>query len=162
VRFRTLFIAGVGASLLLASACGSSGDERSKPRTTSPATTTTLTVLQRFDQEAVRSVTLAFMHAVAHGDGATACALLTPAAQEKTASDPRDAGSGTTCESGIVEVARRLTVSGLTTATENSRVTNVEIRDDHARVEIETAGKAGSADLDRVNGQWLVGTLPQT
>ena len=102
------------------------------------------------------------MHALAHGDGATACALMTPPAQEQTANDSRAAGRGTTCESGVVEVARRLGASGLTSATENSRVTNVEIHDDQAQVVIETAGKAGPADLDRVNGQWLVGTAPQT
>jgi hypothetical protein len=160
MRFRTLLIAGVGASLLLASACGSSDEERSKPRTIS-APTTTLTVLQRFDEEAVRSVTLAFMHAVAHGDGATACALMNPAAQEQIATESREAGAST-CESGVVEDARRLGASGLTTATENSRVTNVEIHDDQAHVVIETAGKVGPADLDRVNGQWLVGTPPQS
>jgi hypothetical protein len=87
---------------------------------------------------------------------------MTHAAQEHTANDSRSAGRGTTRESGIVEVARRLGASGLTTATENSRVTNVEILDDQAQVVIETAGKAVPADLDRVNGQWLVGTPPRS
>lgn len=108
------------------------------------------------DDHAIRGVVKSYFAAVANKDGPGACALMSPTAQAKTASDATKAKVGTTCAAGMAEVGRRVQAGGGQQALLTTKVSSVRITGAHASAALLTLGQKGGIFLHKLGGRWLV------
>jgi hypothetical protein len=119
--------------------------------------------------DAVRGTVVSWYSAVARGDGAKACALMTEAGRKRDLT----AGGGivepggsvraapATCEAQVQATGRELARAGLATEVNAAIVRDVRMLDDRATVSAEFAQRRQALVLRRVAGRWLVDGAPR-
>jgi hypothetical protein len=120
--------------------------------------------------DAVRKTVVSWYSAVARGDGAKACALMTEAGRKRDLT----AGGGivvepggsvraapATCEGQVQATGRELARAGLATEVHAAIVRDVRVLDDRATVSAEFAQRRQALVLRRVAGRWLVDGAPR-
>jgi hypothetical protein len=119
--------------------------------------------------EAVRKTVVSWYSAVAGGDGAKACALMTEAGRRRDLNAGRgivlEPGGSVrtapaTCEAQVEATGRELAHAGLANDVNAAIVRDVHVLDDQATVTAEFAQRRQSLVLRRVAGQWLVDGAP--
>lgn len=118
--------------------------------------------------ELVRDTVVSWYSAVARGDGAKACALMTEAGRRRDL-----AGGGivvepggqahaapASCEAQVKAASRELARAGLAAQVSAAIVRGVRVFDDRATVTAEFAQRRQSLVLRRVGGRWLVDGAP--
>jgi len=119
--------------------------------------------------ELVRDTVVSWYLAVARGDGAKACALMTEAGRRRDLA----AGGGivvesggqvhatpASCEAQVKTASGELARAGLAAQVSAAMVRGVRVRDDRATVATEFAQRRQSLVLRRVAGRWLVDGAP--
>jgi hypothetical protein len=119
--------------------------------------------------DAVRKTVVSWYSAVARGDGANACALMTEAGRKRDLT----AGGGivlepggsvrttpATCEAQVQATGRELAHAGLATEVNAAIVRDVRVVDDRATVSAEFAQRRQALVLRRVADRWLVDGAP--
>jgi hypothetical protein len=117
----------------------------------------------------VRETVVSWYSAVARGDGAKACALMTEAGRGRDLV----AGGGivvepggqvhaapASCEAQVKAAGRELARTGLAAQVSAVMVLGVRVRDDRATVTTEFAQRRQTLALRRVAGRWLVDGAP--
>ncbi len=117
------------------------------------------------DDELVRNTVVAWYSAVARGDGAKACALMTEAGRKRDL----DAGGGivlepggsvrtapATCEARVQAFGRELARGDLAPAVNAATIRGVRVLGDRATATSEFGQRQQSLVLRRVVGRWLV------
>jgi hypothetical protein len=120
--------------------------------------------------DAVRRTVVSWYSAVARGDGANACALMTEAGRKRDLT----AGGGivvepsgsvraapATCEAQVQATGRELARAGLASEVNAAIVRDVRVLDDRATVSAEFAQRRQALVLRRVAGRWLVDGAPR-
>jgi hypothetical protein len=120
--------------------------------------------------DAVRKTVVSWYSAVARGDGANACALMTEAGRKRDLT----AGGGivlepggsirtapATCEAQVQATGRELARTGLATEVNAAIVRDVRVLDDRATVLAEFAQRRQALVLRHVAGRWLVDGAPR-
>jgi hypothetical protein len=125
---------------------------------------------QPSDAALVQKTVVSWYQALARGDGAAACALMTPAARK------RDLSSGpavtlqpdgsikkqpTTCKALIEAAGRELTEGGVAPSVNDAVVQTVDILNDQATVTAAFASRQQSLLLRRSGGQWRIDGVPR-
>jgi hypothetical protein len=118
---------------LLVAACGSSGKSKSRL----PA-----------DVQAASTVVQRWLSAVAAGNGAAACRLMTRSYQARLVS-----GSPSTCPSALSTVAYNLTASEKAMLSK-AKIAKAKVSGGKARVHVK--GEKGAAVLIKHSGHWLI------
>jgi hypothetical protein len=124
----------------------------------------------RSQDDAVRKAVVSWYSAVARGDGAEACALMTEAGRKRDLT----AGGGivvepggsvraapATCEAQVQATGRELARTGLANEVSAAIVRDVRVLDDRATVSAEFAQRRQALVLRRVAGRWLVDGAPR-
>jgi hypothetical protein len=119
--------------------------------------------------ELVRDTVVSWYSAVARGDGAKACALMTEAGRRRDLS----AGGGivvepggevreapASCEAQVKAAGRQLARAGLAAQVSAVVIRGVRVLDDRATVTTDFAQRHQSLMLRRVAGRWLVDGAP--
>jgi hypothetical protein len=119
--------------------------------------------------ELVRDAVVSWYSAVAGGDGAKACALMTEAGRRRDLA----AGGGivvesggqmraapASCETQVKAASRELARAGLAAQVSAAIVRHVRVLDDRATVTTEFAQRPQTLVLRRVAGRWLVDGAP--
>jgi hypothetical protein len=125
---------------------------------------------KKSQDEAVRRTVVSWYSAVARGDGAKACALMTEAGRRRDL----NAGGGivlepsgsvraapATCEAQVQATGRELARAGLATEVNAAIVRDVRVLEDRATVSAEFAQRRQALVLRRVAGRWLVDGAPR-
>ena len=118
--------------------------------------------------ELVRDSVVSWYSAVARGDGAKACALMTEAGRRRdlAGGDSVVESSGqvhaapTSCEAQVKAAGRKLALAGLAAQVGAVMVRGVRVLDDRATVTTEFAQRRQTLVLRRVAGRWLVDGAP--
>lgn len=112
------------------------------------------------DETAVGNVVTTYLNALAARDYGTACAQLTPQAQEEVLTAAESAGLGGTgsCEEAIAAAFGTLTDQDLADL-RDVPITAVQIEGDNATAEIQ--GGTGPIPLTRSRGGWLISEFPK-
>ena len=96
-----------------------------------------------------------FYAAYLAGDGATACGLLSDAAERQVVEDPDTAGDGNTCAAKLAAAARVIArYYGPDPKVSLSRVT---VSGDRATGVIIIAGQSQDVTFEREDGEWKLG-----
>jgi hypothetical protein len=99
------------------------------------------------DEGRIRDVGDRFYEAYLAGDGATACSLLSAAAEQQVVEDPDTAEAGTTC-------AAKLTAAAKVIAQYYGPDPKVSL------AEVAVGGQSQSVVFERENGEWKLGPEP--
>jgi hypothetical protein len=150
--------------------------QRSRTRAMIVASLSTIVVAgcgddaNKSQDDAVRKTVVSWYSAVARGDGADACALMTEAGRKRDLT----AGGGivlepggsirtapATCEEQVQATGRELARAGLASEVNAAIVRDVRVLDDRATVSAEFAQRRQALVLRRVAGRWLVDGAPR-
>jgi hypothetical protein len=113
----------------------------------------------RDDEGRIQDVGDRFYAAYLAGDGATACALLSEAAERQVVDDPDTAQDGTTCAAKLAAAAKVITqYYGPDPKVSLTRVT---VSGDHATGVIVIAGQSQDVTFEREKGGWRLGPDPE-
>jgi hypothetical protein len=110
------------------------------------------------DEGQIRDVGDRFYAAYLAGDGATACSLLSAAAERQVMEDPDTAPDGTTCEEKLTAAAR--VIAQYYGPDPKVSLTEVAVSGDRATGVIAIAGQSQSVVFERENGEWKLGPEP--
>jgi ketosteroid isomerase-like protein len=125
---------------------------------------------KKSQDDAVRKTVGSWYSAVARGDGAKACALMTEAGRKRDltaggaivvepSGNVRTAPA--TCEAQVQATGRELARTGLASEVNAAIVRDVRVLDDRATVSAEFAQRRQALVLRRVAGRWLVDGAPR-
>lgn len=115
--------------------------------------------------ELVRDTVVSWYAAVARGDGAKACALMTEAGRRRDLAagggivvepDGQVHAAPASCEAQVKAASRQLARAGLAAQVSTAIVRGVRVRDDRATATTEFAQRHQTLVLQRVAGRWLV------
>jgi ketosteroid isomerase-like protein len=125
---------------------------------------------KKSQDDAVRKAVVSWYSAVARGDGAKACALMTEAGRKRDLT----AGGGivlepggsvraapATCEAQVQATGRELERTGLASEVDAAIVRDVRVLEDRATVSAEFAQRRQALVLRRVADRWLVDGAPR-
>ena len=160
---RSGFTAVALATIVLLAAWGCGGDDapdaaRSGTGTAAATAPGSVSSGAGDDESRVRDVGDRFYAAYLAGDGATACSLLSDAAERQVVEDPDTAEAGTTCAAKLSAAAKVITrYYGRDPAI---TLTEVAVSGDRATGVITVAGQSQDVAFERENGQWKLGPDP--
>jgi hypothetical protein len=140
--------------LLAAWGCGGSDDVAGTAGSRSGASAATGPP----DEAQINDVGDRFYAAYLAGAGATACALLSEAAERQVVEDPDTAQEGTTCAAKL-SAAAKVIVQYYGSAPKVS-LTKITVSGDRARGVIAIAGQSQDVTFERENRQWKLGPDP--
>jgi hypothetical protein len=154
--FRALAL---GAIVLLAAwGCGGGDDAAGTAGAGSDTTAATATgpvSSGARDEGRIQDVGDRFYAAYLSGAGATACALLSSAAERQVVKDPGTAGDGTTCAAKLSAAAK--VIARYYGPHPKVSLTKITVSGDRATGVILIAGRSQHVAFERDNGEWKLG-----
>ncbi len=111
------------------------------------------------DVAAVRLTIQGYLTAFADGDGASACALLTPESQQQFLAAVRTEVAATTCADAFSEVADQAP-DALRSAFRDAPVSDVVVTGNRARGVVTFAGRSNTVTLEKRQSQWMISNAP--
>lgn len=145
---------------LLATGCGGDDDGGANAPSKGQATSS---------EARIRATVVTWYGAVARGDGATACALMTPAGKRRDLADQPSMtletdGSTTrpptTCKQLIASAGDELRQRGIAPEVDAAAVRGVRVLGDQATANTTFASRNQSVVLRREDGRWLIDGTP--
>jgi len=114
----------------------------------------------RLSDEELAAVTVRRqMHAVARGDGETACGLLSAKALEEAEAEISRRAGDIGCATAVAQGAGSLP-GDVRRALRRPVITRVQIRGGRATVDVRVANRRGGVRLRRIDDRWRVDGLP--
>jgi hypothetical protein len=161
---RGLITLALGAIVLLAVwGCGGGDNAAATARAGSDTTTATApgpaSPGAGDDEGRVKAVGDRFYAAYLAGHGATACALLSAAAERQVAEDPHTARDGTTCAAKLSAAAK--VIAKYYGSAPKVSLTRITVSGDRATGVIVIAGRSQDVTFEREKGGWKLGPDPE-
>ena len=157
--FRALAL---GAIVLLAAwGCGGGDSAADTARAGSDTTATApgpASSSARDDEGRIQDVGDRFYAAYLAGRGATACALLSAAAERQVVEDPATAKDGTTCAAKLSAAAK--VIARYYGPAPKVTLSKITVSGDRATGVILIAGRSQNVAFERDNGEWKLGPDP--
>jgi hypothetical protein len=154
------------ATIVLLAAWGCGGDDDGAAVTTgsgsgAPAATAPgpVSPAAGYDEGRIKDVGDRFYAAYLAGDGATACALLSEAAERQVVQDPATAKDGNTCAAKLAAAAK--VIGQYYGPDPKVSLSQVAVRGDHATGVIVIAGQSQDVTFEREDGGWKLGPDPE-
>ena len=154
------------ASIVLLAAWGCGGDDDGAAVTTgsgsgAPAATAPgpVSPAAADDEGRIQDVGDRFYAAYLAGDGATACALLSDAAELQVVEDPDTAGDGNTCAAQLAAAAK--VIAQYYGPDPKVSLSQVAVSGDRATGVIIIAGQSQDVTFEREDGEWKLGPDPE-